>query len=456
MAWQNPKLDWVTNPKNPVAEDFNRIEGNVEFLKCDIETKKGAIVDALNEVGLETELTDTHAQIATKITAANQGTKIYTPTTANMTIPKGFHSGQGYVKGDVDLKAENIRKDVSVFGIVGNKLKYGLGDIITSDKFEVPGESRPLLLYADTVYKYANYLLPNSMDDYIWVTNTSPSSNMAGRHNAKTGVLTTFKPALSGAYCDIYGYAIGENYIYAKIYKDGYRFAKIDKSLLEVVTSVSHGLETNVRSALVCCGDKVLARLYTTSGTPNQKLVYYNSSLEPIWEIFIETDTTYDLMANYNRFNNHFYVYHSNDQLLYKIRESDGAIIATSTHPIESPVIDASGNMYGINKTTFSFDRINPNTLESIWAITYPNVVSSGTGIRALRDGIVVYYREYHMGPYCLQRHDNLGNQIYKRGVQTTGLGVNEKHNTFIRRGYVSSGDYYPYDLNIDELKIIS
>jgi len=49
MTWQNPKTDWVTNPKNPIAEDFNRIEGNIDFLKQEIETKKGAIVDALND-----------------------------------------------------------------------------------------------------------------------------------------------------------------------------------------------------------------------------------------------------------------------------------------------------------------------------------------------------------------------------------------------------------------------
>jgi len=133
MAWQNPKTDWAVNPKNPVAEDFNRIEGNIAFLKDDIETKKGAIVNALNTVGLETQLTDTHAQIANKILAANQGTKIYTPGTANITIPKGFHSGQGYVKGDVNLVPENIAKGKSIFGVIGGyasnviqNMQYGL------------------------------------------------------------------------------------------------------------------------------------------------------------------------------------------------------------------------------------------------------------------------------------------------------------------------------------------
>lgn len=97
MAWQNPKTDWVTNPKNPVAEDFNRIEGNIAFLRQDIEVKKGAIVSALNTVGLETSMADSHAQIAGKILAANQGKVIFIPGVHVQPIPKGFHNGEGYV-----------------------------------------------------------------------------------------------------------------------------------------------------------------------------------------------------------------------------------------------------------------------------------------------------------------------------------------------------------------------
>lgn len=119
MAWQEPKTDWAVNPKNPVAEDFNRIEGNVGFLKGDIETKKGAIVDALNTVGLASELTDTHATMASRITGANQGTKIITPSTINQTIAKGFHSGHGYVRGDANLIGANIRSGKSIFGVTG-------------------------------------------------------------------------------------------------------------------------------------------------------------------------------------------------------------------------------------------------------------------------------------------------------------------------------------------------
>ncbi len=119
MVWKNPKLDWTTNPKNPVPEDFNRIEGNIDFLKTDIETKKGAIVDAMNSVGIASQISDTHATLASKITNSNQGTKIITPSTVNKTITKGFHSGQGYVKGDANLIAENIKLGKSIFGVAG-------------------------------------------------------------------------------------------------------------------------------------------------------------------------------------------------------------------------------------------------------------------------------------------------------------------------------------------------
>jgi len=127
--WTEPKVDWVTNPKNPRAEDFNRIEGNIQFLKEDIENKKGIIIGALKDVGLSVDEVSTFAEIADAIINANQGKKIITPGTSNITIPKGFHNGQGYVKGDANLKSQNIIKGKSIFGIAGSakpeQIAYG-------------------------------------------------------------------------------------------------------------------------------------------------------------------------------------------------------------------------------------------------------------------------------------------------------------------------------------------
>lgn len=150
MSWQNPKLDWKTNPHNPMPDDFNRIEGNIDFLKQEIETKKGAIVDALNEVGIVAELTDTHAQLAAKITDSNQGTKIITPSTANQAILKGFHSGDGYVVGDPDLIAANIKYDKNIFNVGGT---YGkLQDVLLSPQnFSLAERQATLADHLDTI-----------------------------------------------------------------------------------------------------------------------------------------------------------------------------------------------------------------------------------------------------------------------------------------------------------------
>lgn len=149
MAWQTPKTDWVANPKNPVAEDFNRIEGNIDFLKTDIETKKELIVDAINDMNQPAQVTDTHQQLANKIrdiskdanaavgevltgktfyqggvkrtgSMPNRGAQIITPGTANITIPSGYHNGSGYVAGDADLVSSNILSGKNIFGVSGN------------------------------------------------------------------------------------------------------------------------------------------------------------------------------------------------------------------------------------------------------------------------------------------------------------------------------------------------
>jgi len=72
MSWETPKTDWTVNPKVPEPTDFNRIEGNIDFLKTDIETKKGLIVDAMNSIYVEADITDTFSELATAITAINR------------------------------------------------------------------------------------------------------------------------------------------------------------------------------------------------------------------------------------------------------------------------------------------------------------------------------------------------------------------------------------------------
>ena len=49
----------------------------------------------------------------------NNGAAIITPTTTSQTIAAGYHGGSGYVDGDADLLAGNIRSGVTLFGVDG-------------------------------------------------------------------------------------------------------------------------------------------------------------------------------------------------------------------------------------------------------------------------------------------------------------------------------------------------
>jgi hypothetical protein len=121
MPWQTPKTDWDTNPTNPLPSDFNRIEGNIDFLNIDIETKKGLIVNALSSVGIAALIADTHVQLASKITGAEKTGISIIPGTANQEIPKGIYdTGGGIVLGDSDLISANIKAGANIFGVAGN------------------------------------------------------------------------------------------------------------------------------------------------------------------------------------------------------------------------------------------------------------------------------------------------------------------------------------------------
>lgn len=136
MPWTNPKTDWDTNPTNPLPSDFNRIEGNIDYLKTDIETKKGLIVDALNSVGIAALIADTHVQLASKITGAKKTGISITPGTVNQEIPKGIYdTGDGTVLGDPDLISANIKSGINIFGVVGSSSVVDTSDatIATGD-----------------------------------------------------------------------------------------------------------------------------------------------------------------------------------------------------------------------------------------------------------------------------------------------------------------------------------
>ncbi|WP_242951323.1 hypothetical protein [Clostridium kluyveri] len=59
-------------------------------------------------------------------TMPNRGAVTLTPGTTDQTISNGYHNGSGIVKGDANLKTENIREDVSMFGKIGTLKPYEL------------------------------------------------------------------------------------------------------------------------------------------------------------------------------------------------------------------------------------------------------------------------------------------------------------------------------------------
>lgn len=52
-------------------------------------------------------------------TMTNRGGVVITPGASNKTIPEGYHDGTGYVEGDANLEAGNIKSGVEIFGVTG-------------------------------------------------------------------------------------------------------------------------------------------------------------------------------------------------------------------------------------------------------------------------------------------------------------------------------------------------
>ena len=66
-------------------------------------------------------------------TMPDNGAVTIVPTTTNQAIAAGYHDGSGYVEGDADLAASNIKSGENIFGVAGN-LTPG-GTAIAADLF---------------------------------------------------------------------------------------------------------------------------------------------------------------------------------------------------------------------------------------------------------------------------------------------------------------------------------
>lgn len=133
------------------------------FFKLDADLSGGAITISLDEGATSKPLVDIDGVAVTELskgfvevvenavnfTYAPKGGKvikglIITPSTVNQAIPKGMHDGLGYVKGDANLLAENIKKDKNIFDVIGT-----LSECKTfSQSFSQPKGSKSITLSA--------------------------------------------------------------------------------------------------------------------------------------------------------------------------------------------------------------------------------------------------------------------------------------------------------------------
>ena len=98
-------------------------------------------------------------------TMPNNGELNITPTTENQNIPKGYTSG-GIVLGDENLKSENIKKDVSIFGVTGS-LESSSGQIKlfeTQEEMQADPDAKEGDLAVVYKYKFNNIVAETRYD----------------------------------------------------------------------------------------------------------------------------------------------------------------------------------------------------------------------------------------------------------------------------------------------------
>ena len=92
-------------------------------------------------------------------TMANVGQQIITPSTTNLTITAGYHDGTGYVVGDTDLVAGNIKSGINLFNVAGT-LKSLLPDTGQTGCWDAAGTA--ITCGAASVGQDAEYTASNS------------------------------------------------------------------------------------------------------------------------------------------------------------------------------------------------------------------------------------------------------------------------------------------------------
>jgi hypothetical protein len=189
MSWITPKTDWDTVPKNPVPEDFNRIEGNIQQLNNDVTTGKTNIFNAIVSKGI-TPISQAFADL---VTATGNIIK----ATGNATVDKvlaGYtfsNNNANDLIGTVDLSQlveGNIKKGVNINNVIGtlNPTAKGTASLSGQTSITISGlDFTPTVILAlayksGTTYLFEYYHKGVGSGDKAIASITTTSTTVSG------------------------------------------------------------------------------------------------------------------------------------------------------------------------------------------------------------------------------------------------------------------------------------
>lgn len=205
-------------------------------------------------------------------TMPNKGAVTITPGTADKAIEKGYHNGSGKVKGEPNLKAENIPEGMSMFGIAG--------------VLEKKQDISPFLL-GDAANHRKEIISPLASLNECWGTNYTDPHTLY-KYDEGGNVIQTIEGT-----GDDYFICVSKNYI-LKTLKNGLGLLDKNGTLLKTIskTGARHGVidEKNNRIVFYSGGLNV----YTLD---NISYLASNDSLEKAMIFIVNKDTV--IVTNY-------------------------------------------------------------------------------------------------------------------------------------------------------------
>ena len=122
----------------PIAEGYHDgsgiVEGDSDLAAANIKEGvqifgvTGSVIEATGDATdadvLDGKTFSNNSSAGVSGTMTNNGAVTITPAASNQPIAEGYHNGSGIVKGDPDLVADNIKKDVEIFGVTGTYEGY--------------------------------------------------------------------------------------------------------------------------------------------------------------------------------------------------------------------------------------------------------------------------------------------------------------------------------------------